>query len=107
MPNSKEYVEKMKARLDEWKLEIDRLEEKTAQMVVGAKAKYQQQIAELKKKREEGEKSWNRSEPQVRTNGDLSKTKWITHGRRSKMPSIHSNPTTRRITKRRLIDDHC
>jgi hypothetical protein len=45
------YVEKIKAKLDEWSAEIDRLDAKSRQQQAEAKKAYLEQINELKKKR--------------------------------------------------------
>ena len=47
------YVQKMKARLDEWNAEIDRLSAKAAASQADAKLEYDKQIEALKKQRDE------------------------------------------------------
>ena len=42
------YVQKMKAKLDEWNSEIDRLAEKTNAAKADAKLRYQEQVDRLK-----------------------------------------------------------
>jgi hypothetical protein len=49
------YVEKLKAKIDEWNTEIGKLEVKANQVKVDARAKYQKQVGELKKKQGEVE----------------------------------------------------
>jgi len=46
------YVEKMKARLDGWNAEIDKLEARARQAQADAKVDYQEQIDALKEKRQ-------------------------------------------------------
>ena len=47
------YVEKMKAKLDEWNQDIDRLEAQAEGAKAEAKARFQHQLDELKAMREE------------------------------------------------------
>jgi vacuolar-type H+-ATPase subunit I/STV1 len=54
--NRKAYLEKLKAKLDEWDAAIDRLSERGGQTVAQAKEEYQKQIAALKAQRQELEK---------------------------------------------------
>jgi predicted nucleic acid-binding Zn-ribbon protein len=51
-----QYVEKMKAQLDEWNAGIAALEEKGSEITEDAKVKYQEQLAALRAQRAEGEK---------------------------------------------------
>lgn len=51
--NREVYVEKMKAKLDEWNAEIDKLEAKSRQAEADAKKVYQKQIESIKEKRRE------------------------------------------------------
>ncbi|MCC5962866.1 MAG: hypothetical protein JJU09_07035 [Rhodobacteraceae bacterium] len=64
------YVEKMKAKLDEWNAEIAKFEAQTRQAQADAKGKYEDQLAEMKAQRdametrlqearESNEKAWN------------------------------------------------
>jgi uncharacterized coiled-coil DUF342 family protein len=53
MSTRKEYVEKLKARLDEWNAEIDLLEAKARQTGTQAERHYLDQVSELKRRREE------------------------------------------------------
>jgi len=45
------YVEKMKAKLDEWNADIAKLEAKARQKEADAQKRYQERIASLKEKR--------------------------------------------------------
>ena len=49
--NRDAYVEKMKAKLDEWNAEIDKLEAKARQAEADARIGYHKQIDTLKEKR--------------------------------------------------------
>ncbi|MBK1642749.1 hypothetical protein CKO12_12895 [Chromatium okenii] len=51
-----EYVAEMKKRLDAWSLEIEALQERGHEIKEDAKVKYQEQLAMLHAKREEGER---------------------------------------------------
>ena len=64
------YVQKMKARLDEWNAEIDRIQARIDQADAESKIEYNKQLDELRAKRKEvedrleevrqaGESSWN------------------------------------------------
>lgn len=53
MSTRKEYVEKLKARLDEWNAEIDLLETKARQAEASAERQYLDKVSELKRRREE------------------------------------------------------
>lgn len=50
------YVQKMKAKLDEWNAEIDRLAAKASQAQADARLKYNEEIDNLKKQREEADR---------------------------------------------------
>ena len=52
MENRKEYISKVIAKLKEWDNEITKLEEKVGELSAEAKADFQKQINELKKKKE-------------------------------------------------------
>lgn len=47
------FVKKMKAKLDEWNAEIDKLEAQSRQKGADVQADYQKRIADLKDKRQE------------------------------------------------------
>jgi len=47
------YVEKLKAQLDEWNADIDKLAAKAAQAEAEAKIEYQNQLDELRAKRDD------------------------------------------------------
>jgi peptidoglycan hydrolase CwlO-like protein len=49
------YVQKLKAKMDEWNAEIDKLQAKADQAEAEAKIEYQEQIDDLKAKRKEME----------------------------------------------------
>lgn len=50
------YVEKLKAKLDEWKAALERFEAKANGAEADAKIEYDEQIRELKGQREEAER---------------------------------------------------
>lgn len=50
------YVKKLKAKMDEWNAEIDKLEAKASQASADSQIKYQQQIEQLKEQRAEAER---------------------------------------------------
>lgn len=54
MSDREEYVKKMKAKIDEWDAEIDKVSAKTEQAQADAKLKYQAQLEELRKQRDRG-----------------------------------------------------
>ena len=56
MSKKDDVVNKMKRQLDDWKAEIDRLEDTVKKVKSDLKAKYEGQIRELREKRNEGEK---------------------------------------------------
>lgn len=47
------YVEKLKAQLDEWNAEIDKFEAKAREFDAATKQKYENEIKELREKRNE------------------------------------------------------
>lgn len=47
------YVQKLKAKIDEWTADIDKLSAKAEQAKADAKIKYQQELEELRAKRQE------------------------------------------------------
>ena len=49
------YVQKLKAKLDEWNADIDKLQAKAGQATADAKEKYSHQIDELKAKQMEAQ----------------------------------------------------
>jgi ABC-type phosphate transport system auxiliary subunit len=55
MENRKEYIDKMAARLKEWDSKIQKLEEKAETVKADVKASYNQQINELRLKKEEAQ----------------------------------------------------
>lgn len=56
MSQRDEYIEKAKARLDQWNAEIDKLKAKADEAEADAKVRYQQQLQELRRHRDEAEK---------------------------------------------------
>jgi phage host-nuclease inhibitor protein Gam len=89
MENRKDYIDKMAARLKEWDTEVQKLEVKAETVKADMKASYNQQINELRLKKEEAklklkkiqdagedaweelkegvEKSWNIFEDSIKT----------------------------------------
>ncbi|WP_305907331.1 hypothetical protein Q9L42_016450 [Methylomarinum sp. Ch1-1] len=53
MSNRSDYVKKMKAKLDEWNADIDRLEARAEAAQADLQIEYQQQIEALKEERDE------------------------------------------------------
>ena len=56
MSKREEFITKMGSRLKEWNAELDKLEEKVMTVKSDLQDKYRQQVADLRKKREETEK---------------------------------------------------
>ncbi|MDW3118210.1 MAG: hypothetical protein R8G60_10835 [Roseovarius pacificus] len=56
MDDKTAYQEKMNAKLDEWKADIDKLQAKARQAQADAQIEYKDQIDELKKRRDRMEK---------------------------------------------------
>lgn len=59
MSKKNEYVAKMKKQLDDWNTDIDTLQVKANLAKADLKVKYGEQISELRKKRQEGERKLN------------------------------------------------
>ena len=59
MSKKDEYVEKMKKQLDGWSTDIDELQVKASLAKAELKTRYEEQIADLRKKRQEGESRLN------------------------------------------------
>lgn len=55
MSNRKQYTEKLKARLDQWNAEIDRLEAKANETEADVKIEYKKQLDELRAQRDHAE----------------------------------------------------
>ena len=53
-----EYVEKMKAQLDQWNAELQKLEAKTAEAQADAKIKMERELAELRQRRDEAQQKF-------------------------------------------------
>lgn len=51
-----EYVQKMKAQLDQWNAELQKLEAKTAEAQADAKIKFERELVELRQRRDEAQK---------------------------------------------------
>ncbi len=66
MTKRDEFIAKMKSRLDEWNLDVDKLEDKIRKVKAELKEIYQTQIDELRKKRREGDRKLE----QIRTAGE-------------------------------------
>ncbi|MBC7155850.1 MAG: hypothetical protein H5U19_14880 [Rhodobacteraceae bacterium] len=60
MTDHNAYADQMKAKIDEWAAEIDKLQAKSAEVQVGAKAEYDKQIAALKTRQAEAEANWKK-----------------------------------------------
>ena len=56
MSKREEFITKMSGRLKEWNAELDKLEEKVLTVKSELQDKYRQQVADLRKKREDTEK---------------------------------------------------
>ncbi len=56
MVDKSEYIEKAKARLDQWNAEIEKLKAKADEAEADAKVGYQKQIEEIRAQRDEAEK---------------------------------------------------
>ncbi len=55
MSNRKQYTEKLKARLDQWNSEIDKLEAKANETEADVKIEYKKQLDELRAQRDHAE----------------------------------------------------
>ncbi len=55
MTDRDEYVEKAKARLDQWNAEIEKLQAKAKEARADAEIEYDKQIAEMRTRRDEAE----------------------------------------------------
>ena len=66
MSKREEFIAKMSNRLKEWSTELDKLENSVQTVKSKSQEKYRQQIADLRKKREETEKKLN----EIRAAGD-------------------------------------
>jgi chromosome segregation ATPase len=53
MSKRTQYIEKMKARLDQWDAEIGKLEAKVEELKADARIEYQKQIQEVRRHRDE------------------------------------------------------
>lgn len=53
MTQRDEYVQKLKAQLDEWNAQVGRWEAKMREAQAGAQAEYQKQLEQVKSRREE------------------------------------------------------
>jgi len=55
MTEKEQYIEKAKAKLDQWNAEIDRVQAKAKAAEADAKIEYQKQLEEMRVKRDEAE----------------------------------------------------
>ncbi len=55
MTDRHEYMEKFKARLDEWNAEIDKLESKAHEAQANAKAQYEKQLVAMREMRDDAQ----------------------------------------------------
>ena len=58
MTSRDEYLEKFKAKLDEWNAEIDKLESNARQVQADAKAQYDKQLESLREMRDEAQRKY-------------------------------------------------
>lgn len=59
MTDRDEYLEKLKARLDEWNADIDKLESKTREAQASAKAQYEKQLVAMREMRDDAQKKFS------------------------------------------------
>lgn len=59
MSSRNEYLEKFKAKLDEWNADIDTLETKAQESQAEAQAEYHKQVETLRKMRDDAQKQYN------------------------------------------------
>ncbi|MGY6550293.1 MAG: sll1863 family stress response protein [Erythrobacter sp.] len=55
MADKEAYIAKAKARMDQWNADIDKLQAKAAEAEADARIQYEDQLAELRKQRDEAE----------------------------------------------------
>lgn len=55
MPQNDQYIEKIKARLDQWNAEIDKLEARSKEAEADTKIEYQKQLDGLREQRDRAE----------------------------------------------------
>ena len=53
MTDRSEYVDKMKAKLDEWNADIDKMQAKAKEAQADARIEYDKQLVEMRKQRDE------------------------------------------------------
>jgi chromosome segregation ATPase len=68
MSDRDQYIEKMKARLDEWNADLAKLEAQARSAEADMKMQYDRQIEELRRQRDQAEKQLR----ELRTAGDES-----------------------------------
>ncbi len=59
MTDRDEYLEKFKARLDEWNADIDKLEIKAHEAQANAKAQYEKQLVTMREMRDDAQKKFS------------------------------------------------
>ena len=59
MTNRDEYLEKFKAKLDEWNTEIDKLERNARQVQADAMAQYDKQLESLREMRDDAQRKYS------------------------------------------------
>ena len=59
MSNRDQYLEQFKAKLDEWNAEIDKLEANARSAQADAKVRYDKQLTELRKMRDDAQKRFS------------------------------------------------
>ena len=59
MTSRDEYLEKFKAKLDDWNAEINKLERDAREVQADAKAQYEKQIASLREMRDDAQKKYS------------------------------------------------
>jgi predicted nucleic acid-binding Zn-ribbon protein len=74
MSTRDDYIAKMKTQLDAWNAEIDALEDKASDVRADVKVKYDEQLAALRVKRQEGEKKLDEMQEASETAWEQIKT---------------------------------
>ena len=83
--NRDDYVEQMKAKLDEWNAEIDKLQAQAKDAEEEAKEKYEAQLAEMRKQRDEAQAKMKEAQPRPMRHGMTCKRAFRTLGKKSRI----------------------